>query len=264
MSGQPQAELPSEISIISHAHNPGQLNRLIAANDLFFRTSIGGTTSSYNDTKVSSIPSIPDLSTLKLGVSGRLSLNEFLSRGSLGSVYRGAFEGAHEAAGASSTTSVIIKLVVEEDNLALLSHEASIYQRATRLQGSVLPHNYGFYENEKQTVAFILLEDCGLPYGKSFEDLSDATKLTLMQALKQLHDSGIQHGDLQPWNVLNYNGSLRIVGLHLAIIHPCPAKAQVMTEEFCSHEGISELECEELVSVGGRMMFRSQNQISYG
>jgi tRNA A-37 threonylcarbamoyl transferase component Bud32 len=85
-----------------------------------------------------------------------------------------------------------------------------------------------------------------------------------MQALKQLHDSGIEHGDLQPWNVLNHNGSLRIVDLHLAMIHPCPAKAQVMTEEFCSREAISELVCEELVSVGGRMMFRSQDQILYG
>jgi hypothetical protein len=176
MSSQPQAEIPCEISVIVQAHHSGQLNQLLVANNLFYRTSISGTASSSNDAKVSSIPSLPDLSTLNLGVSGRLSLNEVSSRGSLGSVYRGAFEGAHEATTASSSTSVIIKLVVGEEKLSLLRHEATIYQRATHLQGSVLPRNYGFYENEKQTVAFILLEDCGLPYGQSFEGLSDATK----------------------------------------------------------------------------------------
>lgn len=85
-----------------------------------------------------------------------------------------------------------------------------------------------------------------------------------MQALKQTHDAGIEHGDLQPWNILNYKGSPRIVDWHLAMVHGCLAKNLTMTEEFCCHEGISELGCEELVAIGERMMFRSQDQIVYG
>jgi hypothetical protein len=85
-----------------------------------------------------------------------------------------------------------------------------------------------------------------------------------MKALKQLHDAGIEHGDLQPWNVLNHQESPRLVDWHLAMVHGCPAMNQVMTEEFCCREGITELSCEELVSVGERMMFRSQDEILFG
>lgn len=85
-----------------------------------------------------------------------------------------------------------------------------------------------------------------------------------MQALKQVHDAGIEHGDLHPWNVLNYQGSPRIVDWHLAMVHGCPAKKLIMTEEFCCREGISDLACEELVAIGERMTFRSQDQILFG
>ena len=91
----------------------------------------------------------------------------------------------------------------------------------------------------------------------------DLNRLKIMQALKSLHDAGIEHGDLQPWNVLDYDGSLRIVDLHLAMVHTCPARNQVMTEEFCFQEAIGELLCDELIAVGERMGFGSQDAILY-
>ena len=148
-----------------------------AANNLFYRSSTSGTLSSRRDTTIATTSSLPDISALNLGVTqSRLSLNETLSRGTLGTVHRGSIEGDHGTASTPASPSVIIKLVVGEDKLVLLKHEAIIYQYAKRLQGSVLPHCYGFYENEKHTAAFILLEDCGMPYGQRFEALPDKTK----------------------------------------------------------------------------------------
>ena len=179
MSTRTHAQFPAEIVLGHSSHHSTHPDNLTEADSLFYRSSASDTTlSSLEDTTVSTVSTLPDLSALHLGASqSRLSLDKTLSRGTLGSVYRGSVERDHDtASSASASSSVIIKLVFGEDKLVLLKHEAIIYQYAKHLQGRVLPHCYGFYENEKHTAGFILLQDCGMPYGRGFEALSDKTK----------------------------------------------------------------------------------------
>ena len=179
MSAQAQPEHPA-ISLVIDGRHIAHFTEL-TEDKLFHRTSTSGTLSSRNGTNVSTTSPLPDIAALKLDTREfRLSLHETLSRGSLGSVHRASFEDSHDAASPSPLTSipvpVVIKLVIGYDKLILLRHEAIIYQYVKCLQGSVLPRNYGYYENEKRTAAFLLLEDCGMPYGQSFEALSDGAK----------------------------------------------------------------------------------------
>lgn len=178
MSTEIQAEIPS-ISLVLDALYPAH-PRGITNSNLFYKTSINGTSASNKVTNVPPTSSVPDISGLRLdNLGSRLSLNDTISRGSLGTVHHASFEGARDgtrSASAFPSVPLVIKLVVGEDKLVLLRHEAIIYQYVTRLQGSVLPRNYGYYEDEKQKAAFLLLEDCGKPYGQTFEAFSDESK----------------------------------------------------------------------------------------
>jgi len=190
------------------------------------------------------------------------SVWEHVSRGSLADVYRGVLNVDNEKKSTSQQT-FVAKVAMGMEGMDNLKHETIMYQYAPNLQGSVLPRCYGYYENEQGTAAFILLEDCGRPYNGPLKDLPDSTKLAIMQALKKAHEAGLEHGDLEPWNLLDCNGSPRIVDWHLGLIHACPARRLAMTEEFCNREAIQELICEEIVSVGNELMFRSHNEIMY-
>ncbi|KAF8511264.1 hypothetical protein BU17DRAFT_97365 [Hysterangium stoloniferum] len=189
------------------------------------------------------------------------SIWEHISRGSVADVYRGALNVDTEKDSASQRA-FVVKVAMGMEGVDNLKYETIMYQYAPDLQGSVLPRCYGYYENE-QGAALILLEDCGRPYDGPLQDLPDHTKLAIMQALKKVHDAGLEHGDLEPWNLLDYNGSPRIVDWHLGLIHDCPSRRLAMTEEFCNREAIQELICEEIVSVGEEMMFRSHSEILY-
>jgi hypothetical protein len=178
MSTETQAELPI-ISLVLDSLHPTH-TRGITDSNIFYKRSINGTLSSHKKTNEPATSALPELSTLDQ-TECRLCLDDTVSRGSLGTIHHASFECARDttrSASASSLPSVslVIKLVVGEDKIELLRHEAIIYQYAKRLQGRVLPRSYGYYEDEKQKAAFLLLEDCGNPYGQSFEALPDGSK----------------------------------------------------------------------------------------
>ncbi|KII85396.1 hypothetical protein PLICRDRAFT_700930 [Plicaturopsis crispa FD-325 SS-3] len=105
-----------------------------------------------------------------------------------------------------------------------LEAEADVYQaNLVRLQGTVIPHYYGFYQSSddsEEKVCCLVLEDCGDPV-PSFYGLPADVKLKIMQLVKTLHDEGYGLCDFAERNVVCRDDRYRLIDFDDIATHSC-------------------------------------------
>ncbi|KAI9510072.1 hypothetical protein F5148DRAFT_1374703 [Russula earlei] len=135
---------------------------------------------------------------------------------------------------ASRNWHVVVKFaaVPKEDKAMLerqLSNETAAYHKLSRIAGWVVPLHYGEYKWDGGRAIILSDEGRSLSHLETFTSLSFVERLILFGELYSIHLLGVEHGDLEPRNVLRKKWSLlpKIIDFGIADVnHSCPGWSQ--------------------------------------
>ncbi|EPQ50079.1 hypothetical protein GLOTRDRAFT_141631 [Gloeophyllum trabeum ATCC 11539] len=153
-----------------------------------------------------------------------IDTTEEIHHNSRTTVYRGQTQGIRAL--------LVLKFAHSVQALEDLRREASLYQKQLfRLQGTVIPICYGFFEAVHDTfpLGCLILEDCGDPPDIIFPFLPMVTRfvcrivfchsithnqrvrITILRYLQEIHRCGVVHQDFRERNVVLRDGKPRII-----------------------------------------------------
>ncbi|KAI9453888.1 hypothetical protein F5148DRAFT_1288892 [Russula earlei] len=131
---------------------------------------------------------------------------------------------------ASRKWHVIVKFatVPKKDKATLerqLSNETAAYHKLSRIAGWVVPLHYGEFKWDGGRAIILSNEGRSLSHLETFSSLSVVERLIIFGELYCIHLLGVEHGDLEPQNVLQkkWAGFPKIIDFGFANVnHSCP------------------------------------------
>lgn len=138
------------------------------------------------------------------------------------------------------TDHVVLKFAFGKcaEDLARLRSEHRFYQKLEVLQGHYIPKCHGLFQALDDSTACLVLEVCGEPLSDSFDEadmdlrcgtawpshwhsLNCMIRMDVADILMSIHEHGVQHNDVEPWNVVVKDRLPRIVNFEYAKDHDC-------------------------------------------
>ncbi|KAI9510251.1 hypothetical protein F5148DRAFT_1374614 [Russula earlei] len=130
---------------------------------------------------------------------------------------------------ASRKWRVVVKFaaVPKKDKAMLerqLSNETAVYHKLSRIAGWVVPLHYGEYKWDGGRAIILSDEGRSLSHLETFTSLSFVERLIIFWELYCIHLLGVEHGDLEPRNVLQkWSRFPKIIDFGFANVnHSCP------------------------------------------
>ncbi|KAI9453431.1 hypothetical protein F5148DRAFT_1151967 [Russula earlei] len=134
---------------------------------------------------------------------------------------------------ASRKWNVVVKFaaVPKKDKAMLerqLSNETAAYHKLSRIAGWVVPLHYGEYEWDGGRAIILSNEGRSLSHLETFTSMSFLERLIIFGELYCIHLMGVEHGDLEPRNVLQkWSRFPKIIDFGFANVnHSCPGWSQ--------------------------------------
>ncbi|KAF7371519.1 Proteophosphoglycan ppg4 [Mycena venus] len=120
-----------------------------------------------------------------------------------------------------------------------LSHEFKAYNIMWALQGVAIPTLVGLYTNNNNGSSVLILSHAGAPLG-TFEALTLAQRRTLLSHIVCLHQTGIQHNDIEPRNIMLSPSSAPVIidFDHASLDHICQGKSCTELLEVAQRLGL--------------------------
>ncbi|KAF7372411.1 Proteophosphoglycan ppg4 [Mycena venus] len=121
-----------------------------------------------------------------------------------------------------------------------LSHEFKAYNIMWAFQGVAIPTLVGLYTNNNNGSSVLILSHAGAPLG-TFEALTLAQRRTLLSHIVCLHQTGIQHNDIEPRNVMLSPSSAPVIidFDHASLDHICQGKSCTELLEVAQRLGLN-------------------------
>ncbi|TFY83793.1 hypothetical protein EWM64_g212 [Hericium alpestre] len=145
---------------------------------------------------------------------------ELVHEGGESDVYKGTLFGESE-------TQVICRLAFSRDARHRMANEARFYTSKLKdLQGVWVPRYYGFYVGNTTfgLTSCLVLSYCGVRIEGELEDLDTSFKTLLVEAVIDLHNADVVHGNLlEDINILNNGGRPVIIDFKDATEEKCQA-----------------------------------------